>query len=133
MRFAERPETHPQAAEWLPDTVRALMQQGVLSAFSVGFRVPSDGIRQASERDIERFGPKTRTVITRWELLEFSVVSVPANQEALATAVAKGLVPDGECVERLGLSRDMLRQPREASGPEVMRFSVPQTRRMRIL
>lgn len=131
MKFAERPDTHPDAAEWMPDTVRSLMKQGVLSAFSVGFRVPRDGFRDATDKDMERFGAGTRRVITRWELLEFSVVSVPANAEALATAVSKGLVPDGDVVRRLGLSRDLLCEDGEMTeGTKRMLVQIP--RRLRI-
>jgi HK97 family phage prohead protease len=101
MVFAKRPETHPEQVEWMPDTVKSLMQQGVLSAFSVGFIVPDGGMRAANAKDIERFGDGLQRVITEWELTEFSVVSVPANRDALASAVAKGVVPDGPTVKAL--------------------------------
>jgi HK97 family phage prohead protease len=122
MAFAKRPETHPENAEWIPDTVKSLMQQGVLSAFSVGFIVRDGGVRMATDKDKERFGFEVRQVITDWELTEFSVVSVPANQDALAISVAKGIVPDGECVRRLGY------QPRfrvPSKGSEVRRLMIP--------
>lgn len=101
MVFAKRPETHPEQVEWMPDTVKSLMQQGVLSAFSVGFIIPDGGARIANEKDKDRFGSGVRQVITDWELTEFSVVSVPANRDALASAVAKGIVPDGPTVKAL--------------------------------
>lgn len=49
------------------DNIRKLWAAGFLNAVSVGF-IP-----------LERDGDK----ITKWELLEFSIVPVPANQEAL--------------------------------------------------
>lgn len=109
VKFAERPDSLPASAEWMPDTILSLMQQGVLRAFSVGFRVPAGGARDATAKDADRFGEGVRTIITRWNLLEFSVVSIPANQDALLVAVSKGLVPDGDTVRELGLSPDHLR------------------------
>lgn len=63
-------EANPKAAQ-----VRKLMEEGFLNAVSVGF-IPK-----------ERNG----NIITRQELLELSVVPVPANQEALRLAMSKGL------------------------------------------
>lgn len=63
-------EGNPKAAQ-----VQKLMEEGFLSAVSVGF-IPK-----------ERNG----NVIIRSELLELSVVPVPANQEALRLAMSKGL------------------------------------------
>lgn len=57
------------------EQVRQLLAEGFLNAVSVGF-IPK-----------ERNG----NVITRAELLEVSVVPVPANQEALQLAISKGL------------------------------------------
>lgn len=57
------------------EQVRQLLAEGFLNAVSVGF-IPK-----------ERNG----NVITRAELLEVSVVPVPANQEALQLAIAKGI------------------------------------------
>lgn len=90
--FAKRPEEHPPGAEWVPDTVHALFKQGVLNAFSVGFTVPAGGVRSATKRDRSMFGDSVRQVITDWNMHEFSVVSVPANQDALVTAVSKGIL-----------------------------------------
>lgn len=63
-------EGNPKAAQ-----VQKLMEEGFLNAVSVGF-IPK-----------ERNG----NVIIRSELLELSVVPVPANQEALRLAMSKGL------------------------------------------
>lgn len=51
----------------------ALMQEGILSAFSVGF-IP------------RQYDPKDSNVITEAELLEISVVPVPANPDAIVLA-----------------------------------------------
>jgi HK97 family phage prohead protease len=87
VQFAERPEGHPDAVEWIPDTVFNLFQQGVIKAFSVGF-IPKE-MREPTDKDKRKFGDSVRNIITKWSLLEFSVVNVPANQDALVQQVAK--------------------------------------------
>lgn len=87
VQFAERPDTLPESAEWVPDTILSLFKQKVLRAFSVGF-MPLD-MRDATDKDRKKYGDEVRRVITDWNLLEFSVVPVPANQDALVTQVVK--------------------------------------------
>lgn len=87
-RFAERPANH--GGPWLADTVLSLLQQRVISGFSVGF-VPIEG-RHPSRRDREVFGAAVRYVFSKWKLLEYSVAPLPANQDALALAVSKGVL-----------------------------------------
>lgn len=101
VEFASRPAEHPDAAEWVPDTIHALFKQGILNAFSVGFTVPENGMREAGDLDRKRFGKGVRRVISKWKLLEFSVVPIPSNQDALATAVSKGLHLDDWTAEQL--------------------------------
>ena len=85
--LAPRPETH--VGEWFPDTVAALMDFGALNTMSIGFL----GLeaRPASKADSEKYGDGVRRVYGKWKLLEVSVVSIPANQDAIITAVRKGL------------------------------------------
>lgn len=71
------------------DEVRKLVQQGVLKAASVGFRAI-----ESEPLDDNPRGPKR---YTRQELLETSIVSVPANPAALA--VAKSLGISGETMD----------------------------------
>lgn len=89
VEFAERPDSLPPEQEWLPDTIFDLFKQKILRAFSIGFSV-KDAVRP-EPKDLARFGDAVKFVIKEWELLELSVVPVPANQEALATAVSKGI------------------------------------------
>lgn len=96
VKFAERPASLPDVQEWVPDTVHELFKQGVLRAFSVGFTITR--AREADKRDIRKFGDDVRRVITDWKLLEFSVVPVPANQDALVMAVSKGYIPTSSWV-----------------------------------
>lgn len=89
-QFAERPASHPDGDEWIPDTLLALYQQKVMRAFSVGFI--SVESRPANDKDILRFGADCRRVHSKWKLLEVSCVTIPCNQEAVAIAVSKGLL-----------------------------------------
>jgi hypothetical protein len=86
--FASRPDDYPADKEWLPDTLLSLYQQGVLRGWSVGLNVIE--ARAANKRDVESYGGDVRRVITKWELVEYSVAPIPMNQEALTLAVAKG-------------------------------------------
>ena len=89
--FAERPDTLPSEQEFVPDTVFSMFQQGVLRAFSIGFLL--DKARVPTPDDVRRFGAGVRQIITKWRLVEFSIVPVPSNQDALAVAVSKGYIP----------------------------------------
>lgn len=68
------------------DTLRSLIEQRILRAVSVGF-VPLKYEPLVDPKGNPTGGFK----FTKQELLEISVVTVPANQEALATARAKGV------------------------------------------
>jgi hypothetical protein len=85
--FPERPMWMAQQDGWAPDVAFALYQKQLLNAFSIGFAI--EDARPASQKDMDRFGDGARRIISRWKLLEFSAVSVPANQNALAVAVSK--------------------------------------------
>jgi len=61
-----------------------LFKEGIMSAFSVGF-IPKQWVDGDGEK-------KARRTYEKWELLEFSAVAVPANPEALALAMSKGLI-----------------------------------------
>lgn len=88
--FAARPDNHPPAAEWLPDTLFSLYQQGVLNGFSVGFNPIAS--RAATKGDKELYGPDCKRVYSKWNMLEYSVAPIPCNQDALVLAVSKGII-----------------------------------------
>jgi hypothetical protein len=88
--FASRPDNHPQGAEWLPDTLFSLYQQGVLKGFSIGFS-PIES-RAATKGDREVYGPTCKTIYSKWNMLEYSVAPIPCNQEAVVIAVSKGII-----------------------------------------
>ena len=87
-KIADRPANHE--GEWFPDTVLSLMDQGVIRGISVGFQ--SKETRRPTPEDKATFRPDVSTIHAKWNLLEFSVVSIPANAEALIDAVDKGMI-----------------------------------------
>lgn len=74
-----------------------LYKENYLNAFSVGFipKKVDDGEKSAKGKD------KPRRVYTEWELLEYSAVPVPANPEALALAMQKGILTDEVLIEQI--------------------------------
>lgn len=73
--------------------IHTLMQEGVVNGVSVGFQ-PIES-RNPSAKDKDLFGEDVKRVHSKWDLFEFSVTPLPANQNALVTAVSKGITtPD---------------------------------------
>jgi len=76
-----------QGTSALVDSVRALVQQKILKAVSVGF-LPSE------YKEIRQNGNFVGYEFTKQELLEISIVAVPANSEALAIARSLNLADE---------------------------------------
>ena len=66
--------------------VKALYEQGFMNTFSVGF-MPKEWVDGDGDKN-------PRRTYKSWELLEYSAVPVPANPEALALAMQKGIIKD---------------------------------------
>lgn len=81
MKFPE-PELSPKA-----DEVYNLFKGGFLNAFSVGFIIKKGHAPEPKEIEKRPALAEANYIIDEWELLEFSAVPVPANPEALVTAV----------------------------------------------
>ncbi|MGH9427503.1 MAG: HK97 family phage prohead protease [Terriglobia bacterium] len=79
-----------------------LYQEKILRAFSIGFMPQKGGPPEEKEIVEKPSWAKARWIIRACELYEFSSVSVPANPEALATAISKGMLC-GETLERFGI------------------------------
>ena len=82
------------------EEVYQLYKGGFLNAFSVGF-IPLKGHRPSPE-EIKK-APEladARFIFDEWELLEFSPVTVPANPEALATAVKTKVVTISDAMQK---------------------------------
>jgi HK97 family phage prohead protease len=80
--------------------VWGLLQDGVLRAHSIGF-IPIDQSPPTQQEMIDRPELKDcRNIVRKWELLEFSLVAIPCNADALAVAVSKGY--DAETMKMFG-------------------------------
>jgi len=82
-----------------------LYKDGFMKAFSVGF-IPQewedgDGKKKASR------------TYTKWELLEYSAVPVPANPEALMLAMEKGILKSDTVKKALGLEVEFKELPED--------------------
>ena len=69
------------------DEIYELFRGGFLNAFSVGFRVLEFKYPTSVDLKKNPQWAKAERIITKWELLEFSVAPVPVNPEALVLAV----------------------------------------------
>lgn len=114
-RIAERPAGH--VGPWFPDEVYALMKQGIVNGTSIGF-MPVE-TRKPTAKDYDRWGDTIKRVISKWRLLEFSITPLPANQDALITAV-KSLAPAS--AKSFGVAID---EPRPTVRRVMMVVSVP--------
>ena len=76
-----------------------LYKEGFLKAFSVGF-IP----KEIEEGDGEK---QPRRTFRKWELLEYSAVPVPANPEALALAMQKGILKTESLREEMQKSQEV--------------------------
>jgi hypothetical protein len=92
VRFPEKPEAMADRDDWEPDYVLGLVQAGMVKATSVSLlRLPS-GVREASKADRVKYGEDCRMVTSKWEMLNFSLVNIPANPEALLKCVKDGRI-----------------------------------------
>jgi len=116
------------------EEVWQLVKGGFLSTASVGFlpiertfkgqqgwAQTVEKLNRAWQTDLEAAGAEI--VTTKWSLLEYSDVPVPANPYALVTAIAKGLNIQPEMLEALGLDEDLT--PVIEASTEPRRFVIP--------
>jgi HK97 family phage prohead protease len=84
-----------------------LFKGGYLNAFSIGFIPKNSHAPTPDEIKKKPEWAEARRIIDEWELLEFSAVPVPANPEALATAVkSKSVSVSKELQEQLGIEEE---------------------------
>jgi len=100
LEFAQRPEGYE--GDFFPQFIEALVRQDIVKGVSVGFVAEEGGSRMASKADRTKFGPAIKRVFNKWKLLEVSIAPLPANQDALVTAVGKGIVTPMQCKRFLG-------------------------------
>ncbi len=91
------------AATEFAEEIWSLVKGGFLPARSVGF-IPIES-HEPDEKEIAKHPERAgvHRVYDKWELLEYSVVPVPSNRQALQLAVGKGLGLSIELQKELGL------------------------------
>ena len=77
-----------------------LYKDGFMKAFSIGF-IPIETENMMdddmmNDPDMPKKPKKPRKIYKKWELLEYSAVPIPANPEAVALCVQRGLIKDEE-------------------------------------
>lgn len=77
----------PPEANWNAQTVHRLWAGGFLNATSVGFVSKEHSYIDEEGNVVEGREDARGILFEKWELLEFSIVPVPANQDALRLAV----------------------------------------------
>jgi len=98
-----------------------LVRDGHVKAWSIGF-IPlksilrggdgwTDAINSLKERSPDFSVGDAETIILKWVLLEYSLVGVPANPNALNIAVSKGLWTNDEIVENESDEVTEVREP----------------------
>jgi HK97 family phage prohead protease len=94
------------AATAFADEVWTLVKGGFLPGRSVGF-IPLEA-HEPDEKEIRKYPERAeaRRIIDKWELLEYSVVPVPSNRQALQQAIAKGLNLSEDLAEQLGVPEE---------------------------
>lgn len=91
------------AATDFAEEIWSLVKGGFLPARSVGF-IPIES-HEPDDKEVARHPERAgaRRVYDKWELLEYSVVPVPSNRQALQVAVGKDISLSDELQEQLGL------------------------------
>ena len=100
LEFAKRPEGYE--GSYFPEFVESLVAQDIVKGISVGFVPIPGGVRKASQKDREDYGDRVRQVYSKWKLLEISVAPLPANGQALVSAVRKGIVDIDDAKQWIG-------------------------------
>jgi hypothetical protein len=101
-QYPKQPEGWTEG-DWMPDTVLALIQAGLLQGKSIGFLRLKSHAPTPNEIAANPVLAKVTRIIDEWLLIEYACTFLPVNQNALVEAVSKsGVTP--AALERLGLA-----------------------------
>jgi hypothetical protein len=110
---------------WQPDTVFALIQNGLMQGKSIGFLRLKSHCPSSQEIAARPELAEVSRIIDEWLLLEYACVFLPANQSALVEAVSKGLALPAEMADLFGIKAELA--PRPESPPAASLIPVPFT------
>ncbi len=99
--------------EWAPtpdaQQKRMLWEKDFLNTVSVGFIPSKNHVPTPEEIKTRPELAEARSIIDEWELLEFSIVNVPANPDALAAAInGKSINISKELQGELGVDEEII-------------------------
>ncbi len=100
-QYPARPATWE--GSWQPDTVFALIQNGLMQGKSIGFLRLMSHSPSSHEIAARPELAEVSRIIDEWLLLEYACVFLPANQSALVEAVSKGLALPVEMADLFGI------------------------------
>jgi len=123
MRYTIPTRPDGYVGDFLPEYAAAMVGAGVLRTVSVRFVPLEGGVRNPTQKDIQQYGPDVVRVYSKWELLEVSLVSIPANTDAMIEAVTKNCVTESAAKAWGGLPKDWVR-PVVVPKPEPRRVLV---------
>lgn len=103
VKFADRPDSHPDQAVWFPDYIFALCEQGILRGVSIGALMLEHSPPTEREAKADPAMATAKQIIRKSLLLEISIVPVGCNQEALVENVSKGLLTS-DYMDRFGVA-----------------------------
>jgi HK97 family phage prohead protease len=89
VKIADRPTDF--VGPFYPDTIWSLIEQDVIKGLSIGFMANEK--RFPNKKDLEVYGDQVERIISKSELIELSVATIPCNEEAVIQYVSKGLIP----------------------------------------
>lgn len=116
-QYASRPKKYE--GEFFPDFIFSLIQQQILRGKSIGF-LPLE-IADPTDEQLA-LNPDLERVITKSLLVEFSVVGVPSNPQALVEAVSKNFSKDFFNYKVIG----HIKQKKKVKAHKEMKFSSDQ-------
>jgi len=88
-------ETQLAKDDPLANRIWNLVKQDIIKGISIGFAIKD--ARYPTKKDLQDFGKSLRRVINKSEIFEYSLVSLPCNEDALISSVNKGLITKEEC------------------------------------
>ncbi len=83
-QFTPRPPDHE--GEWFPDTILTFMEHGAVRGCSTTILPDKNHVR-CTKKDKMIYGPTLKRLYGRGELMEYSIVALPANGECFAKSL----------------------------------------------